>query len=84
MTSSKVLLAAFMLAGAVFSIQAAEIPMSTNSQPCVDHSSFNNGADARDMMTTPERPNPQSTTHCLTSIQSSNSNKLFGNNELFK
>ncbi|WP_037378674.1 hypothetical protein [Serratia sp. M24T3] len=84
MTSSKVLLAAMVLAGAAFGTQASEIPMNTSSQPCVEHSSFNNVADARDMMTSPQRPAHQSATHCLTSIQNSNSNKLFGNNELFK
>lgn len=84
MTSSKAILAAIVLSSTVFGIQAAEIPLSSNAQPCVEHSSFNNVADARDMMTSPQHPDNQSATHCLTSIQSSNSNKLFGNNELFK
>ncbi len=84
MTSSKAILAAIVLSSTVFGIQAAEIPLSSNSQPCVEHSSFNNVADASDMMTSPQRPDNQSSTHCLTSIQSSNSNKLFGNSELFK
>lgn len=84
MTSSKVLLATLVLASAAFSTQAAEIPLSSNSQPCIEHSAFNNHADARDMMTSPQRPEQQSATHCLTSIQNSDSNKLLGNNELFK
>lgn len=83
MRSSKVLAAVLLLSGAAFSIQAAEIPLGNLSKPCVEYSSFNNKVGHQDMMTPPGSASQKSTTHCLTSIQSSNSNKLFGNSELF-
>lgn len=84
MLSSKVLVAAFMLSSAAFSIQAAEIPLGNPSQPCVEHSSFNNKVGHQDMINQPGSAAQQSTTHCLTSIQSSYNNKLFGTNDLLK
>ncbi|CAM3733820.1 hypothetical protein BS639_04155 [Rouxiella silvae] len=84
MISSKSILAALLLSSAALGVQAAEIPLSSVAQPCVEHASFNVHAGNHDMINIPEQPANQSSNHCLTSLQSSNSNKLFGNNELLK
>lgn len=84
MISSKQFLSALLLTGAALSVQAAEIPLNSAQQPCLEHSSFNSTADNHNMVDQPGRSSNHSTDHCLTSIQSSNSNQLFGNNELFK
>jgi len=84
MVSRKVFIAVLLLSSTAFSIQAAEIPLGNLSQPCVEHSSFNNKVGHQDMINPPGSTAQQLTTHCLTSIQSSNSNKLFGTGDLLK
>ncbi|MGA7586931.1 MAG: hypothetical protein WCB03_12985 [Rouxiella badensis] len=84
MTRCKILTTILLLAGTAFYAQAAEVPLSAPAQPCVEHNAFNQSTDHQDMANPSGHTTHLSSAHCLTSIQSSNNNKLFGNNELFK
>ncbi|MDR3431654.1 MAG: hypothetical protein P4L95_07065 [Rouxiella aceris] len=85
MTCRIVFITTLLLSGVSIGLQAAEMPLdNTAHQACAEHAAFNNRTDAHNLIADPEVASQQSSTHCLTSIQTSNNNKLFGNNDLFR
>jgi hypothetical protein len=85
MTRRIVFITTLLLSGISIDLQAAEMPLgNTAHQACAEHAAFNNSTDAQNLITAPEDASHQASTHCLTSIQTSNNNKLFGNNDLFR